>query len=353
MAALKKQWCLADIVERLGGELRGDARTAIDKVASLTSAGPGDIAFLVSPKYRQQLATTQASAVILAPAMADSTALPRIVDANPHAYYARVVGLLNPPAHPAAGIDPGAVVRSATPASVHVGANASVGVNVQLGEGVVIYPGCVLGDNVVIGDGSVLYPNVVVYADCRIGNRAIIHSGAVIGSDGFGFAKDGCEWVKIPQVGRVVIGDDVEIGANTAIDRGALDDTVVGNCVKLDNQIHIAHNVKIGDYTAMAACVGIAGSTTIGRRCTFGGAAMISGHLEIADDVHVSGGTLIAKNVSKPGVYTSVYPVETHDRWLKNASQLRHLDSLSKRLRELEKLVAGLSEGRSDEKTNS
>jgi UDP-3-O-[3-hydroxymyristoyl] glucosamine N-acyltransferase len=351
MRDLNKRWCLADIVARLGGELRGDGDVTVGKVASLASAQPGDIAFLVSPKYRQQLDATHASAVILSPAMAEATSLPRIVHPNPHAYYARALALLDPPRHPSAGIDAAAVVCSALPASVHVGSNASVGINVEFGERVVIYPGCVVGDGVVIGDDSVLYPNVVVYANCQLGKRAIIHSGTVIGSDGFGFAKDGDEWVKIPQVGRVVIGDDVEIGANTAIDRGALDDTVIGNGVKLDNQLHIAHNVRIGDHSALAGCVGIAGSTHIGRRCTVGGAAMISGHLEIVDDVHISGGTLIAKNLTNPGTYTGVFPVETHDRWLKNASQLRHLDRLQQRLRELEKVVADLNKS-SDDKTN-
>ena len=241
--------------------------------------------------------------MIVSPQFAGETALPRIIDGNPYAYYARVVALLNPPPALVPGIHPSAVVASAVPASVHVGANAVIGENVVLGENVRIYPGCVIGDGVAIGADSVIYPNAVIYHDCVVGARAVIQSGAVIGGDGFGFAKDGQRWVKIPQIGRVVIGDDVEIGANTTVDRGALDDTVIADDVKLDNLIMIAHNCQIGEHTAMAGCVGIAGSTKVGRRCTIGGAGMIVGHIEIGDDVHVSGGTLISKSLREPGQY--------------------------------------------------
>jgi len=204
-------------------------------------------------------------------------------------------------------------------------------------ENVTLFPGCVIGDGVAIGSDSTLYPNVVIYPNCIVGERAVIHAGAVIGSDGFGFARDGELWIKIPQIGRVVIGDDVEIGANTSIDRGALDDTVIGNGVKLDNQIQIAHNVTIGDHSAMAGCVGVAGSTKIGRRCTVGGAGMIVGHLDIADDVHVSAGTMVTKNLRTPGQYTSIFPLEAHDEWLRNAAQIKRLAKLSERVAELEK----------------
>jgi UDP-3-O-[3-hydroxymyristoyl] glucosamine N-acyltransferase len=187
-----------------------------------------------------------------------------------------------------------------------------------------------------------LHPNVTVYPGCMIGKRVILHSGCVIGSDGFGFAKEGDVWVKIPQIGRVLIGDDVEIGANTAIDRGALEDTVIGNHVKLDNQIHIAHNIRIGDCTAIAGCVGIAGSTKIGSRCTIGGAAMIVGHIEIGDNVHISGGTVVPKDIAKPGLYTGVYPIDEHGAWLRNGAHVRGLDKMHKRIRELEKKLAAL-----------
>jgi len=202
---------------------------------------------------------------------------------------------------------------------------------------VTIHPGCVIGDGVSIGDDSIVYPNVVVYHDCVIGRRAIIHAGAIIGADGFGFAKDGERWVKIPQIGRVVIGDDVEIGANTSIDRGALDDTVIADGVKLDNQIQVGHNVQLGEHTALAGCVGIAGSTRIGKRCTVGGAGMIIGHLELADDVHVSAGTMVTRSLRRPGQYTSIFPLEEHQEWLHNAAQIKRLAKLADRVAELEK----------------
>ena len=325
------------IVAQLGGELLGDGSVEIFQVASLTSADSGEIAFLSNPKFRQQLQTTRASAVIVTQKHVEDTAIPRIVHPNPYVYYARVVALLNPPSLPTRLIHPMAAVESKLPESVSVAPHVAIGQRVRCGENVIIHAGCVIGDDVSIGENSVLYPNVVIYPRCVIGARAIIHSGAVIGSDGFGFAKEGERWIKIPQIGRVVIGDDVEIGANTSIDRGALDDTVIGHGVKLDNQIQIAHNVRIGDHSAMAGCVGVAGSTTFGKRCTVGGAGMISGHLNIGDDVHVSAGTLVAKNLSQPGVYTSVYPMETHADWLRNAMQIKRLSKLAERVSELEK----------------
>ncbi|MFZ2853112.1 MAG: UDP-3-O-(3-hydroxymyristoyl)glucosamine N-acyltransferase [Rhodocyclaceae bacterium] len=328
---------LDEIVARLGGVLEGDASVVISQVGSLASAGAGQIAFLVNPKYQQQLQATQAAAVIVPPQFAADTALPRIVHPNAYAYYARVVALLNPPPRRAAGIHPSAVVHSVLPASASIGEHVVVGEGVRLGENVTVYPGCVIGDGVVIGDGSLLYPNVTIYRACVIGQRAVIQAGAVIGGDGFGFAKEGERWIKIPQIGRVVIGDDVEIGANTSIDRGALDDTVIGDGVKIDNQIQIAHNVTIGNHSALAGCVGIAGSTKIGRRCTVGGAGMIIGHLELADDVHVSAGSMVTKSLRKPGQYTSIFPLEAHDAWLQNAAQIKRLAKLAERVAELEK----------------
>lgn len=331
---------LDEIVAHLGGDLAGDGSVRVAQVGTLASAGEGQIAFLANPKYRAQLRTTRAAAVIVPPQYAGDIDLPRIVYRNPYAYYARVAQLLNPPLRPEPGVRDGAVVRSTLPPSASVGENAVVGREVRIGENVVIHPGCVIGDGVSIGDDSVLYPNVVVYPGCLIGRRAIIHSGAVIGADGFGFAQEGGRWIKIPQIGRVVIGDDVEIGANTTVDRGALDDTELADDVKLDNQIQVAHNVKIGEHSALAGCVGIAGSTRIGKRCTVGGAGMIIGHLELADDVHVSAGSMVTKSISKPGQYTSIYPLAEHDAWLKNAVQLRHLAKLADRVAELEKKIA-------------
>lgn len=331
---------LDEIVASLGGELAGDGSVRVAQVGTLASAGTGQIAFLANPKYRGQLKSTRAEAVIVPPQFAAETDLPRIVHRNPYAYYARVAQLLNPPARPEPGIRSGAVVGTILPVSASVGENAVIGRDVRLGENVVIHPGCVVGDGVSIGDDSILYPNVVIYPGCIVGKRGIIHAGAVIGADGFGFAQEAGRWIKIPQIGRVILGDDVEVGANTTIDRGALDDTVIGDDVKLDNQIQVAHNVSIGEHSAMAGCVGIAGSTKIGKRCTVGGAGMIIGHLELADDVHVSAGSMVTKSLPKPGQYTSIYPLAEHEAWLKNAVQLRHLGRLAERVAELEKKIA-------------
>ena len=328
---------LDEIVARLGGTLEGDGSLVVSQAGTLASARAGQIAFLANPKYRRQLQSTQATAVIVSRQFSFETSLPRIVHPNPYAYYARVVALLNPAQRRPQGIHPSAVVHSAVPASASIGEHVVVGEGVEIGENVTVYPGCVIGDGVSIGDDSLLYPNVVIYRDCFIGRRAVIQAGAVIGGDGFGFAREGERWIKIPQIGRVVIGDDVEIGANTSIDRGALDDTVIGDGVKLDNQIQIAHNVTIGEHAAMAGCVGIAGSTKIGRRCTVGGAGMIVGHLELADDVHISAGSMVTKSLRQPGQYTSIFPLEAHDAWLKNAAQIKRLAKLAERVAELEK----------------
>ncbi len=328
---------LSDIAARLGGDVLGDGETPIRQVATLASAGEGDIAFLANRKYRAQLQTTRAAALILDPASADAFAGPRIVTPNPYAYYARVATLLNPQASGFSGIHPSAVIESAVPSSVAIGAHVSVGKGVTLGEGVVIHPGCVVGDGVTLGEGSVLFPNVTIYAGCSIGKRAVIHSGAVIGADGFGFAPEGRDWIKIPQIGVVRIGDDVEIGANTTIDRGALDDTVIGNGCKIDNLVQIAHNCQIGDYSVLAGCTGIAGSVTLGERCMVGGAGMISGHVTLAAGTVVSGGSLVMKSIKQPGLYTSVFPLDTHDEWVRNAAHIRRLSHLAERVSELEK----------------
>ncbi len=330
---------LNEIAARLGGEVLGDGETVVCQVASLASASAGQISFLTNPKYRSQLAATGASAVIVPPASADLTALPRIVVANAYAYYARVSALLNPASRPAAGIDVRASSSSSLPASCSIGPGVEIGHGVKLGDNVVIGANCSIGDGVEIGANSWLYPNVSVYAGCVIGERAIIHSGTVIGADGFGFAPDGGTWIKIPQIGAVRIGDDVEIGANTTVDRGALDDTIIGNGCKLDNQIQIGHNCIIGDHTLIAGCVGIAGSARIGRNCILLGASMILGHLEICDGTTVSPGTMVMKSIRKPGQYTALFPLQEHDQWLRNAAQIRHLERLAERVAKLEKLL--------------
>ncbi|MFN3984202.1 MAG: UDP-3-O-(3-hydroxymyristoyl)glucosamine N-acyltransferase [Rhodocyclaceae bacterium] len=333
-------YSLHELTERFGGEVVGDASVRVGQVAALDGAKPGEITFLANPKYASRLAECGASAVILSPKTRDRTTLPRIVADDPYVYFARVAQLLNPPHRPPAGIHPAAVVESSVPESVHVGPGASIGPGVTLGEHVVVLAGARIGAGCSIGAGTVIHPNVVIYDACVVGENCILHSGVVIGADGFGFARerDG-SWVKIPQIGRVVIGDDVEIGANTTIDRGALDDTVIGDGVKLDNLIQIAHNVRIGEKTAMAGCAGVAGSAVIGRRCLIGGQAGISGHLEICDDTVVSAWTLVAKSIRQPGVYTGNLPQQSHADWVSNFSHLRHLDALAKRVRELEKAI--------------
>jgi UDP-3-O-[3-hydroxymyristoyl] glucosamine N-acyltransferase len=315
---------LEEIVARFGGDLAGNGKIAVTGLATLGAATPQHLSFLANPKYRGQLATTRAGAVILAPDMAAHCPVAAIVTPQPYLYFARVSQWLAEGFSPAPGIHPSAVVESPMPSSVAIGAH------------------CWIGTDVEIGEDSVLYPGVRIYPGCRVGRRAIIHAGAVIGSDGFGFAKDGEVWVKIAQSGRVLIGDDVEIGANTTIDRGALEDTVIDDGVKLDNQIQIGHNVRIGRNTAMAGCVGIAGSAKVGAGCTVGGGAVILGHLTLADGVHVSAGTLVAKSIAEPGSYTGTVPFMAHDDWLRNFARLRHLDAMADRIRALEKRIAEL-----------
>lgn len=329
---------IADIAARLGGEVRGDAHYEIRGVASLTSAGPDQAAFLANPKYRGQLRDTRAGVLILPPAEAQAVDRPCIITPDPYGYFARLSALLNPPSEVAAGVHPAAVVEAG--ARVHpeacIGPFVRIGNGAEIGAGTVIEAGAVIGDDVRIGAACRVHANVVIYHGCRLGDRVILHSGAVIGADGFGFAPIDGRWVKIPQVGIVIIGDDVEVGANTTIDRGALDDTVIEEGVKLDNQIQIAHNCRIGAHTAVAGCVGMAGSTIIGKGCRIGGSAMFTGHLEVADGVVISGGTVITKSVREKGVYSALYPFTTHDRWLRNAVHLRNLEKLAERVTSLE-----------------
>ncbi len=336
---------LAQIVARLGGELRGDGDAVIGRFAALDRAGPGDICFLANPKYRAGLTGTLATAVILGPEAAAACPVACIVTAQPYLYFARLAQWLAPPQRPPCGIDAAARVESRDVAgTAHVGPGTVIESGALIGENAVIGPNCFIGADAAIGADSWLHAGVSIYAGCRIGARAVIHSGAVIGADGFGFARDDDgRWVKIPQTGRVIIGDDVEIGANTTIDRGALDDTVIGDGVKLDNQIQVGHNVRIGAHSALAGCVGIAGSARIGSRCSIGGAALILGHLEIADDVQISAGTLVGKSIPRPGTYTGTVPFLPHAAWMKNFAHLRHLEALADRIRALETDLARLS----------
>jgi len=338
-----REFYLAEIVAHLGGELVGDPDVRITGIASLESAGPADISFLTQGKYRSRLRSTRASAIILHRNERDATALPRILCDDPYTYFARLSALmyprpeLEPGVHPSAVIAPGAQLSM----SAAIGPGCHVGKGARIGERVAIGSGCVVGEGVSIGDDSLLYPCAVIYHGCAIGQRAIIHAGAVVGSDGFGIAMHEGRWIKIAQVGRVLVGDDVEIGACTTVDRGTLDDTVIEDGVKLDNQIQIGHNVHVGAHTAMAGCVGVAGSAKIGRYCTVGGAAMILGHLEIADHVHISAGTLISKSIREPGTYTGVFPFQSNRDWGRTAVLLRNIEKLEARVRLLEEKISG------------
>ena len=332
---------LTEIAELLGGHVLGDGEVRIAQIATLEHALPGQISFLTNSKYRGQLDSTQAGALILGEADAAATDLPRIITVNPYAYFARVSALLNPFPEAVAGVHATAVVGDGAQIdpTASIAALAVIGARAVIGAHSVIGEGCCIGEDVVIGRHARLYPRVVVYQGCVTGDNLIAHAGVVIGSDGFGIAMDEGRWIKIPQIGRVVIGNDVEIGANTTIDRGALDDTVIEDGVKLDNQIQIAHNVRIGAHTAIAGCVGIAGSTSIGKYCQIGGSAGILGHLKIADHVVIASFTLIGKSISEAGSYAGIYPFSKTDDWRRSAVHLRHLDEMNKRIKVLEKLL--------------
>jgi len=350
----------AGLVQGVFAGTREDPDPQIAGIGSLSSAGNTEISFIVHSKYLEQLYTTQAAVVIVLPEVnemlisAGPTAgdlaeianrFVRVVSPQPYLLYARLAQwfdaarqpLSTPGIHPTACVDASANVA----ASAVIGPNAVIGARSVIGASVRLGAGVVVGADVVIGDSSVIHPRVSIYDGVKIGSRAIVHSGAVLGADGFGFAPDSTlgkgAWGKIPQLGGLLIGDDVEIGANTTIDRGALENTIIEDGVKLDNQIMIAHNCRVGAHTAMAACVGVAGSTTIGKRCTIGGASMLSGHLILGDDVHISGGTAVTANVLTPGRYTGVFPFAEHADWQKNAAVIGQLSQLRKRLRLLER----------------
>jgi UDP-3-O-[3-hydroxymyristoyl] glucosamine N-acyltransferase len=322
---LQGDYSLGELAVRFGLELRGDPAQRVSHVATLAQAGPGCISFLANSRYRRQLPSTRATAVVVSAGVADECPVAALVDPNPYLAYARIATLLYPQTPQAAGIHPSAVVAgdARVPASAAVGPLCVIEAGVELGEGVQVGPGCVLQSGVKVGAGTVLMARVSLYAGVLIGARCILHSGAVIGSDGFGFAPDAGAWVKVPQVGTVRIGDDVEVGANTTIDRGAIGDTVVENGAKLDNQIQVAHNVVIGAHTAIAACTGISGSTTIGQRCMIGGMVGFAGHLTIADDVIITGCSLVSASIREAGSYSSGMPTVETRAWRRMVAYLR------------------------------
>jgi len=342
---------LGELVERLGGQLVGDANLVVTGIAPLTDAGVSHISFLSNSKLRAQALQSQAAALIVSAADADFIAAgysgARIVTNNPYVYFARAAQYFESLTAivPAPGVHASAVVAddASIAASAHVGARAVIESGAVIGERAVIGAGCYIGRDAVIGEDTQLFANVTFQARCVIGKRGIIHSGAVIGTDGFGFANEGGVYIKIPQTGRVVIGDDVDIGANTTIDRGALADTILEDGVKLDNQIQIGHNCHIGAHTAMAGCVGVAGSAKIGKYCTFGGAAMVLGHLTIADKVHVGSGSMVSRSILEPGQYTGFYPLAKNSEWEKSAAIVRNLSTMRDKIRALEKTIKTLT----------
>ena len=342
---------LGELAVRFGCTLKGDPSHVVTRVATLEAAESDCVAFLANAKYKSYLTQTRAGVVILDAKSADECVVSALVTKNPYLIYARIASILHPlPVYPS-GIHSSAVIDSSAKIdpTASVGAHVVVGAGSVIGARVMIAPGCVLGDGVNVGADSRLMANVSVCDGSYIGERCIINPNAVIGAEGFGFAPDlGQGWVKVPQIGRVRIGNDVEIGASTTIDRGALGDTVIEDGVKLDNQIQIAHNVHIGAHTAMAACVGVSGSTTIGRHCMIAGQVGIAGHLTICDNVVITGKSLVSASIRKPGIYSGSLHVEEANRFRRNAARFANLDELAKQVRHLQRQNSSAAEN--DEK---
>ena len=338
-------YTLADIAKHIGATVNGDDSITVSSLATLATAKSGNIAFLANSKYRQQLVETKASAVIIsADCLSDCPTNALVMD-NPYMGYALVAQLLDSTPKPASNIHPSAVIDDSADiaADVTIGANAVVEAGAEIGTGASIGSGCFIGQSAKIGDGTKLWANVSVYHQVEIGQNCLVQANTVIGSDGFGYANEKGKWLKIPQLGTVIIGDNVEIGASTTIDRGALENTVIGNGVILDNQIQIAHNVVIGENTAIAGCSVIAGSTTIGKNCTIAGMVAVTGHVSIADGVVFTGMSMVTKGIDKPGVYSSGIPAQPNRDWTKMNARIRKLDSMNKRLVALEKQQAAMT----------
>lgn len=330
---------LGQIADIIDAEIVGDADTTVTGIATIQSAGPGDITFLDNPSYRRYLPKTKASAVILSKQMADKSPVDVLIVKNPYYAYAKISELFKPKLRIAKGIHPTAVIASDVDIAddVSIGANVVIDHEAQIEAGVVIGANSYIGERTFVGAGTRLQPNVTVYHDCQIGNDCEVHSGTVIGSDGFGLAKEKGEWHHIAQVGRVIIGNKVSIGACTSIDRGAIVDTIIKDGVKIDNQVQIGHNVVINEHTVIAGCSGIAGSTEIGEHCIIGGDVGIVGHVKIADNVSITGGTKVLHSIKEPNIYSSGMPVQTNHEWHKTYVRLQQLDKLAKRVKQLEK----------------
>ncbi|KRG69041.1 UDP-3-O-(3-hydroxymyristoyl)glucosamine N-acyltransferase [Pseudoxanthomonas dokdonensis] len=329
----------ATLAEQFGLSVHGDADARVSGVATLARAGSEQLAFLANSRYRNQLASSGAGIVVLREEDADAAPATALIAKDPYTAFARIAALFDPAVQASPGVHPSAVIdpsaRIATSASI--GPFVSIGAGSSIGEGCVIGPGCVIGQDCEVGDGSELIARVTLVTRVRLGKRVRIHPGAVLGADGFGLAMDAGRWIKVPQLGGVNIGDDCEIGANTCIDRGALDDTVLEEDVRLDNQIQIGHNVHIGAHTAMAGCSAAAGSARIGRYCLIGGAAGVLGHLEICDKVMITAMSLVTSSIHEPGEYSSGTPLTDNKTWRKNAARFKQLDVLARRIKAADK----------------
>ena len=343
------------LAERLNAQLHGDATTDITSVATLERAAQGQLSFLSNSKYRKFLSQTNASAVLITEADLPFIApgCSALVVKDPYVAFAYVAQWLDTTPYAASGIHPTAVIdpTAVLGESVAIGANAVISAGAVIGDNVQIGAGCFVGEAAQIGDNCLLWANVTVYHRVRLGRRTIVHSGAVIGADGFGFANERGRWLKIPQTGSVLLGDDCEVGAGTTIDRGAIEDTVIGNNVIIDNQCQIAHNVHIGDHTAMAGCTVVAGSTKIGRYCIIGGAVCINGHIEICDGANITGMAMVTKSITEKGVYSSGIPATSNAEWRKNTAKLRQIEQLYQRVKQLEQQVATIGCSQTADKT--
>jgi UDP-3-O-[3-hydroxymyristoyl] glucosamine N-acyltransferase len=330
---------IGELAVRFGCELRGDPGVAVERVATLADADAQSVAFVANPRYRAQLGATRAAVVVLDEASAAGCPCAALISANPHATFARIAAVLHPaPAgtpgvHPSAILAPGAQVDP----TAHIGALCVIGAGARIGARAYIGPQCLIEDGVQVADDVRLVARVTLCRGVTVGERTVIQPGAVLGGDGFGFAQDAGRWLKVPQTGGVRVGVDVEIGSNTTIDRGAIEDTVIEEGAKLDNLIQIAHNVRIGAHTALAACVGVSGSTSIGQRCMIGGQVGIGGHLTICDDVMITGCTMVSHSVSRPGVYSGGIPLEEAHTWRRLVGRFKRLEALATRLKSLER----------------
>jgi UDP-3-O-[3-hydroxymyristoyl] glucosamine N-acyltransferase len=346
---------LGELAARFGCELHGDPTVEVARVATLQEAAPGAVSFLANSRYRKHLPGTRASAVVLEAAGVEDCPTNALVAANPYATYARIAQMLYPESpvtggrHASAVIEPGALVD----ASAWIGPQVYVGAAARIEAGASLGPGCVVLAGALVGAGTRLVAQVTLAGGARVGARCLLHPGVVIGADGFGHAPDSDGYVKIPQIGSVVIGDDVEIGANTTIDRGAIGDTVIENGVKIDNQVQVGHNCRIGEHTVISGCVGISGSVTIGKRCMIGGMVGVVGHLQIADDVYLTGKTMVSHSITRAGLYSGQLPFDEARRFRRNSARFQQLDELARRVRALERGQASAPADGDDERRDT